>query len=200
MRQPDRRRARPFGRKKVFCREDRGRDAGQHRKAVFRIANRRRKHVVEAQRAVVSQQQHPGVECAGHHRRQHPGAGHLLQSQARETLERRGRRIGPLPADHHRRGRVMGLHDDRHLAARPDQMRLDDLQHEPRRGRRIERVAAALQDRHRDRARDPVRGRDRSEGAADFRTGGEVLHTRSNPHSSRIDQSGIFRPRIRKAI
>ena len=47
-------------------------------------------------------------------------------------------------------------------------MRLDDLQHEARRDRRIEGVAAALEHGHPGLRRKPVRGRDHPEGAAEL--------------------------------
>ena len=62
-----------------------------------------------------------------------------------------------------------GRPEDRgHLPARPVQVRLDDLQHEARRDRRIERVAAALEHGHPGLRREPVRRRDHPEGAAEL--------------------------------
>jgi hypothetical protein len=56
-------------------------------------------------------------------------------------------------------------------------MRLDDLQGESGRRRRVEGVAAALEHRHRHGAGDPMRARDRPEGPANFRPGCKIhLH------------------------
>ena len=54
-------------------------------------------------------------------------------------------------------------------------MRLDHLQRERGRAGRIEGVAAALQNAHADRGRDPVGRGDDPEGAFDLGTGGERI-------------------------
>ena len=54
-------------------------------------------------------------------------------------------------------------------------MRLDHLQRERGRAGRIERVAAALQDAHADRGRDPVGRGDDPERAFDLGAGGERI-------------------------
>ena len=69
--------------------------------------------------------------------------------------------------------RLHRVEDQRHVAARAAQMRLDDLQGEGRGDRRVEGVAAPLQDAHADRGGDPVRGGDDAEGADDLGPGGE---------------------------
>ncbi len=120
---------------------------------------------------VVAQQQHPGVERTWNHRRQQSGARHLLQAEGCKALKRGGCGKRALAADHDRLGRIEPLEDDRRLAAGTHQMWLDDLQHEGSRGGGIERVPAAFQHRHGHRACDPVGGRDRAEGAAQFGAG-----------------------------
>ena len=87
--------------------------------------------------------------------------------------EGRSGRIGALAADHRRRSDIVALENDRHLAARPDEVRLDDLQHEARSSCRVEGIAAALEHGHRDSARNPMGGCDRTESAAYFGAGGE---------------------------
>jgi hypothetical protein len=75
----------------------------------------------------------------------------------------------------------MRLEDDRHLAARPDQVRLDHLEDEAACGRGVEGIAATLQHRHGDGAGDPVGGGDGAERAADLRSRGEIdLHSPSS--------------------
>ena len=69
------------------------------------------------------------------------------------------------------------MDDDRRIAARAVQMRLDDLQGEAGGGGGVEGIAAAFQHRHADLAGDPMGGGDGAEGASDFRAGGE--HGRS---------------------
>ncbi len=175
IRQPHRGGGRPFGLEEILRGENGRRDAGQNRKSILGVTDRRLQNVGKLPGAVVAQHQHPGVERAGHDARQHAGAGHLLAAQRGKSLKRRSRGVGPLAADHDRLGRVMLLQDDRHLAARPDQMRLDDLEHKPRSRRSIEGIAATLQHRHRDRACDPMRACDGAKSAAYFRPGGEAL-------------------------
>ncbi len=78
-----------------------------------------------------------------------------------------GRRA--LAADHLGAAAPDVVHDDRHVAARTVEMRLDHLQRECGRDTGIESVAALFQRGHPDRGRDPVgRGHD-AESAFDFR-------------------------------
>jgi hypothetical protein len=130
-------------------------------------------HVGEPPRAVLAQEQHPGVERARHDRGEKTGARHLLEPERGEMGRRRARRIRPLAADDDRRLRIGALEDDRHFAARPVEMRLDDLQHEAGRDRGVEGVAAALEHRHAGGGREPVGRGDRPEGAAQLGPRGE---------------------------
>ena len=130
-------------------------------------------HVGEFPTAPVAQQQAPGVERAGHHGRQQAGAGHEVEAESLEVRDRRRLRGDALAADHPLRPRARVVDDDRRIAARPVQVRLGDLQHERRRRRGVERVAAALQHRHAGLARDPVRAGDDAKCAGDLRAGGE---------------------------
>lgn len=82
--------------------------------------------------------------------------------------------IRSLTADNDRLRRVLPLKIDRHFATWPDQVRLDDLQHEARGRRGIEGIASALEHRHCYGACDPMGGGDRAERAAYFGAGGEI--------------------------
>ena len=93
---------------------------------------------------------------------------------SRKRSDRRGRRA-PSPG---RRGRAARSaralqKNDGQIAARPVQVRLDDLEREAGRDRGVERVAAALEHGHAGRRREPVGRRDHPEGAAQLRAGGE---------------------------
>ena len=96
---------------------------------------------------------------------------------------------GALAADHLGPAAPRVVDDHRHVAARPVQMRLDHLQREGGRDAGVEGVAAALQHRHADRGRDPVRRGDDAEGAVDFRTGGEAARI-DEAHDDREGRSG----------
>ena len=103
--------------------------------------------------------------------------------------DRRARRRRPLAADHLGLAAPHVVEDDRHVAARPVEMRLDDLQREGGRDGGVEGVAAALQHAHADRGRDPVGRRDDAEGAVDLGTGGEAVGL-TKPMIDRARRSG----------
>ena len=107
---------------------DGGAGALDQRMAVARVGNRRRQHVGQMHGAVVAQQQHPGLEHAGHAGGEQPGARH--QVEAEPAVVRDGRSLGrrPLPADHLDLALAHVVHDHRHVAARPVEMRFDHLQ------------------------------------------------------------------------
>ena len=81
-RQIDRRRRRPVIAEQLLDRPDRGVGALDQRMAVLRVRDRGRQHVGERHGAVVAQQQHPGVEHAGHAGREQAGAGHHVEAFA----------------------------------------------------------------------------------------------------------------------
>jgi hypothetical protein len=162
----------------------------EQRIAVQRIADRRRKHIGHAHRAVVAQQHHPGFECAGDAGREQSGAGHQIEAFALVVLDRRARRRHALAADHFRLGALDVVDDDRHVAAGPVQVRLDDLQRERGRDGCVECIAAPFQYAHAHRRCDPMgRGHD-AERAFDLGAGGE---------SAGIDIGHIFSLRHRSA-
>ena len=87
-----------------------------------------------------------------------------------EPLDRRRRGRDALAAERERLAALRRPEDGRNLAARPVQMRLDDLEHEAGRDGSVERVASALEDGHPGLRREPVRRRHHSEGAAQLWT------------------------------
>ena len=152
---------------------DGGADARHDVDAVLRIADREGEHVGELPGAPVAQQQAPRIERAGHHRGQHAGRRDQVDVELAEFRQRRGLRCDALAADHLLRLGARRMQDDRRIAAGAVEMRLRHLQRERRRGGGVERIAAALQHRHADLARDPVRAGDDTERAGDLRAGGE---------------------------
>ena len=123
--------------------------------------------------AVVAQQQHPGLERARHAGGEEAGAGHEVEALAAIMRDGGAGRRRALAADHFRLAAPHVMDDDRHVAARTVEMRLDHLERERGCDRGIEGVAAFFQCRHADRGRDPMRRGDDAEGAFDFRTGRE---------------------------
>ena len=80
-----------------------------------------------------------------------------------------------LAADHLGLALAHVVEDDRHVAARTVEMRLDHLQREGGGDGGIEGVAAFLQRRHADGGRDPVGRGDHAERALDLGPGGERI-------------------------
>ena len=81
-----------------------------------------------------------------------------------------------LAADHVAAAVRLAPDEDRRLAERAVQMRLDDLQREAGGGRRIERVAALFEHAHADGGGEPMGRGDDPERAADLGTGGKAGH------------------------
>src|ERR1044071_1713834 len=90
-----------------------------------------------------------------------------------------------LAADHVAAAVLGAVDEDRRLAERAVQMRLDYLQREPGCDGCIEGVAAALENAHRDRGGEPMRGGHDPEGAADLGAGRETGHGRWPPEVCR---------------
>ena len=156
-------------------RGDGGTGALEQRIAVLRITDRRRQHLAKRHRAVITQQQHPGLECAGHHRGEKPGAGNEVEAFAAIMRDSGAGRRDALAANDLRLAAPHVVEDDRHIAAGSVQMRLHHLQREGRGDRGVERIAAAFKDAHADRRRDPMRRGDHAEGAFDFGPRGEGI-------------------------
>ena len=169
-------RARPLGRQPLRRRADPRHD----RVAPARVSDRRLQHVRQLPRAEVAQHQAPGVERARHDGGVRPLARHEIEAERPVRVDRRRLRRRPLPAHHDRLAALHGPHDRRHVAARPVEVRLDHLQHEARRHRRVERVAAALEHRHPRARREPVRRGDHPERPAQLGPGRERHPIRSS--------------------
>ena len=147
-----------------------GRAAALHQGiAVARVADGRLQHVAQAHGAVVAQDQHVGLERAGHARRQQTRARHDVEAEVIAKMRDGGAR----------RRRALAAHDDglarlgvpQHrgdVATGTAQVRLYHLQREGGCHAGIEGVAATLENRHADRRADPVRGGDDAERAVDL--------------------------------
>ena len=127
---------------------DRRADPGDERKAVLGVADRELEHVREPPRPELLQQQQPAAEGAGDAGREHAGPGNELVAELVVALDRRRAGRDALAAERDRLAAVDREEERRHLAARPVQVRLDDLQRQPGGDGRVEGVAAALEHRH----------------------------------------------------
>src|SRR5262249_61869513 len=96
-----------------------------------------------------------------------------IEAERAEVLDGRRRRQHALAADRLRPTALGAPDQDRHVAARSVQVRLHDLEHETRGDRRVEGVAAALEDAHAGGGSQPMRRGNRAEGAAKLRPCGE---------------------------
>ena len=157
------RRRRPVGAEDRLERRDALGDARQDGMAVARVADRGLEHVAKRGGAELEQHPEPGVERAGHACGEQPRARDEVEPELAEALGRRRGRRRPLPAHDEHLVALGGVEDDRQVAARPVQVRLDDLEHEPRSRGRVERVAACLEQPHAGRGREPVRRGDHPE-------------------------------------
>ena len=141
--------------------------------AVLGVTDRRRQHVGDRHGAVVAQQHHPGLEGAGHAGREQAGAGHEIEAFAAIMRDGGAGRRHALAADHFRLAALDVMDDDRHIAARPVEMRLDHLQREGGGDAGVEGIAAAFQNPHADGGGDPMGRGHHAESAFDFRPRGE---------------------------
>ena len=174
-RQIDRRRRRPMLFEQLLDGRDGGVRALDQRMAMAGVIDRGRQHVGEPHGAVVAQQQHPGVEHARHAGGKQAGARHHVEAAPAVMGDGgRGRRR-TLPADHLDLALAHVVQDDRNVAARPVEMRLDHLQREGGGDRGVEGVAALLQRRHADRGGDPMGRGDDAERALDLGPRGERI-------------------------
>src|SRR4051812_6588923 len=89
-------------------------------------------------------------------------------------LDRGARGSRTLAADDLRSAPAHIVEDQRNVAARSIEVRLDNLESEGGRDPCVEGASAALENPHSDCRCDPVRRRDDPEGAIDFRTRGET--------------------------
>ncbi len=120
------------GREQLFGAVDRHAHSPNERKAVLRISDCELEDVPETPGSELAEEQEPGTEGAGDAGCQDAGAGNELVSELVEALDRRGRGRDSLPAEHAHLVSLDGVEDRGHLAARPVQVGLDDLQDESR--------------------------------------------------------------------
>jgi hypothetical protein len=129
-------------------------------------------HLAQRLRAVVAQQEQPGVERPGHGGRERPGAWHQVEAERGVVVDGRARRRRSLSTQDPR-CLPGGREDHRHLTGGTVEVRLHDVQHEGGRDRRVEGVAVVLQHRHGAGRGQPVRGRHHAERALQGRPRGE---------------------------
>ena len=173
--QVDRGRRRPVRAEQLRDRRDGGVRALDQRMALAGVEDRGRQHVGEPHGAVVAQQQHPGVEHAGHAGGEQAGARHHVEGLAAVMRDGGGGRRRALAADHLDLALAHVVDDDRNVAARAVEMRLDHLQREGGGDRGVEGIAALLQGRHADRGGDPMGRGDDAERAVDLGPRGERI-------------------------
>ena len=138
--------------------------------AVAGIRDRRAEHLGQRHGAVIAQQHHPGVEGAGHAGRQQAGAGDEIEPKRLAMRNGQTGRRNALPAQHLGAVALGIVQNDRHVAARTVEVRLDHLKRESGGATGVESIAALFQDRHADRGGDPMGRRHHAEGTFDFRT------------------------------
>ena len=175
-RQIDRGRTRPFAAEHPGHRRDRLADALDHRVAVFGIGDRRHQDFAERHRPPIAQQPHPGAECGGNRGGEQPGAGDQVESERLKAADRRRGGGHPLAADHVAAPAGFAPCQDRGLAERAVQMRLDHLQGKSGGGSGVKGVAAFFEHAHADRRGQPMGRGDGAEGAADLGPGGKGRH------------------------
>ena len=118
---------------------------------------------------MLAQQRDPAAEGAGHDRRQRPGAGNEREPElVAVALDRRCPRRRALRAEDERALASRRPEERRQVAARPVQVRLDDLQREAGRDGGVERVPALLEHGHPRRGREPVRRRHHAERSSEL--------------------------------
>ena len=163
-------RRRPLVAENVFDSSDRALDRRNDRKAGRGETDRKLEHVREAPRPEVTQQQEPPVERPRDDGRKEAGPGNRVEAELLESFDRRccGRSALRTYDLYLATRRV--VHDRRQVAARAVQVRLDDLECEPRSNRRIECIPAALEHGHSRGGREPVRGRDHPERSTQLGT------------------------------
>jgi hypothetical protein len=154
-------------------RRDRLGHARQDGVAVARVSDRRLEHVSKGSGAELEQHPEPGVDRSRNARCEQARPGDEVECELAEALGRRGRRRRTLPAHDEHIVAFGRVEKNRQVPARPVEVRLDDLEHEPGRCGRVERVASCLEEPHPSRGREPVRRRDHPEGAVELGAGGE---------------------------
>ena len=168
----------PLGHEQIAHRGDGVDSPGQQRMALQCVVDGGPKNAAQGQRAPIAQQREPRAEGSRYAGGEQARARNEIETERCEGLERGGRRRAALAADHGRLGIIVARQQNGHIAPRPVQMRLDDLQHETGRRRRVKRIAAGLQHFHAAGRRDPVGGGDGPENPGQLRSRGEDFHQR----------------------
>jgi hypothetical protein len=187
---PHFRRGRPFRAEQIFDVANDDRRVRHQTEALARVGDRRREHIAKAHAAIFRQERHPGPERSGHDRGEQSVARHDVEAEATEGGKRCRLRRNALAADHLYVPPVDAIENERHLAAGPVLVRLDDMERGSGRNGRIEGVAPAFQDRHAGRRGEPVRRGDDAERAVDFGSRREHRsprgYARCTPRSARV--------------
>ena len=198
--QPDFRRVSPFRAEEGRGGVDRFGGAAHQGPAVAGVADGGLHHVAEPHGPVLQQELHPRPERSRHHGGHEPRAGDPGDAHLAQPGDGGRPRRDALAAEHPRPIRPGRVDDDRDLAARPVQVRLDDLEGEAGRDGRVEGVAAAFQDPEPDRRGDPMGARDRAERAADLGPGGEAPgHFRRAGRPRSQERRRSFMPVVRRS-
>jgi hypothetical protein len=144
---------------------DRAGDPGDDGVAVLGVVDRVPHDLGERQRPVLAQHRDPAAEGAGHDGGERPGAGDEVEPELVAIEGDRGRaRRRALRAEDERPVSSRRPEERGQVAAGAVQVRLDDLQGEPGRDRRVEGVPALFEHGHSGRRGEPVRGRHHPEG------------------------------------
>ena len=138
----------PLGSKDWGAMRDRLRDRRHHRVTGRRVLDRVLEHVAQAHRAVLAEQHQPGTEGTRHAGGEQAGPGNVVQPELLKVADAGRLRRRPLAADDLDLGAARVPEDGRQITARAVEVRLDDLEDKPGGHRRIEGVAAPLEDRH----------------------------------------------------
>jgi hypothetical protein len=189
--QVDRGRGRPLAAEQLGDRRDDLADAADRRVAVLGVADRRAENLGERHRPVIAQEAHPGAERRGNGGGEEPGARDQIETELAELGDRRGGGRHALTADDLATAVRLAPHEDRGLAERTVQMRLDDLQRESGGRHGVERITALFQHAHADGGSDPVGRGDDPEGAADLGPGGKGRHCVSPKGFAMLLQAGM---------
>ena len=144
----DARRLRPLAREEWRHVSDRLGDRWNHRIARRRVFDRVLEDVAQAHRAVLAEQHQPRTEGPRNAGRQQAGPRNVVQPELLKVTDAGRLRRRPLPADDLDLGVAGVPEDDRQITARAVEVGLDDLKDKPGGHRRVERIAASLQDRH----------------------------------------------------
>jgi hypothetical protein len=129
---------------------------------------------------VLAQHRDPAAERAGHDGGERPRARDELEPElVAIALDRRRTGCRPLGAEDERAIAPRRPQQRREVAARPVQVRLDDLQRQPGRHGGVERVSALLEHGHARCRGEPVRRRHHPEGTSE-------LGSRREAHPSNV--------------